>query len=84
VNPIAVLLSGERAVEILRDYLSTLYGRNFGILDIERDSLQLFAFLQNSAEDFYESNLHSLLTGFINRVHALQASKTTNLSSLEY
>lgn len=83
-NPIAVLLSGERAVEILRDFLSTLEGRNLGILAFERDSLQLYAFRQNSAEEFNEPDLHSLLTGFLNRVHALQASTTANLSSLEY
>ena len=44
----------------------------------------MFGFLQDSAEDFNEPDLHSLLTGFINRVHALQASTTANLSSLDY
>lgn len=44
----------------------------------------MFAFLQNSAEDFNNPDLHSLLTGFTNRVHGLQASTTANLSSLEY
>ncbi|MCY3900312.1 MAG: hypothetical protein OXF86_17175 [Caldilineaceae bacterium] len=83
-NPIAVLLSGERAVEILRDFLSTLEGRNLGIFAFERDSLQLFAFRQNSAEDFNEPELHSLLTGSHNGLHALQASIAAYLSSLEY
>ena len=84
VNPIAVLLAGEKAVEILRGFLSTLEGRNLWILAFERNSLQMFALLQNFADDFNEPDLHSLLTGFLNRVHALQASTTANLSSLEY
>ena len=92
VNPIAGLLGGDLAVEILRNFLNTPDGRNFGILAIEPDTLQLFAnppfpmflnvsvvpwsegitaeqlvsFLQNSAEDLNEVELHTLLTGSLN------------------
>ena len=110
VAPIAGLLGGDLAVEILRDFLETPEGKNFGILAIEPDPLQLFAnppfpmflnvsvvpwpdditaeqlvsFLQNSADDLNELELHSILTGSLNGMPALQAAFTANLSSMGF
>ena len=110
VAPIAGLLGGDLAVEILRDFLETPEGKNFGILAIEPDPLQLFAnppfpmflnvsivpwpdditaeqlvsFLQNSADDLKELELHSMLTGSLNGMPALQAAFTANLSSMGF
>ena len=108
--PIAGLLGGDLAVEILRDFLETPEGKNFGILAIEPDPMQLFAnppfpmflnvsvvpwpdnitaeqlvsFLQESAEEFDEVELHSLLTGALNGMPALQAALTANLSGMGF
>ena len=110
VAPIAGLLGGDLAVEILRDFLETPEGKNFGILAIEPDPMQLFAnppfpmflnvsvvpwpdnitaeqlvsFLQESAEEFDEVELHSLLTGALNGMPALQAALTANLSGMGF
>ncbi len=110
VAPIAGLLGGDLAVEILRDFLETPEGKNFGILAIEPDPLQLFAnppfpmflnvsivpwpddisaeqlvsFLQNSADGLNEVELHSMLTGSLNGMPALQAAFTANLSSMGF
>ena len=110
VGSIAGLLGGDLAVEILRDFLETPEGRNFGILAIEPDPMQLFAkppfpmflnvsvvpwpdditaeqlvsFLQESAEEFDEVELHSLLTGALNGMPALQAALTANLSGMGF
>ena len=110
VAPIAGLLGGDLAVEILRDFLETPEGKNFGILAIEPDPKQLFAkppfpmflnvsvvpwpdditaeqlvsFLQESVEEFDEVELHSLLTGALNGMPALQAALTANLSGMGF
>ena len=110
VGSIAGLLGGDLAVEILRDFLETPEGKNFGILAIEPDPMQLFAnppfpmflnvsvvpwpdnitaeqlvsFLQESAEEFDEVELHSLLTGALNGMPALQAALTANLSGMGF
>ena len=110
VAPIAGLLGGDLAVEILRDFLESPEGKNFGILAIEPDPIQLFAnppfpmflnvsvvpwpdditaeqlvsFLQNSADGLDELELHSMLTGSLNGMPALQAAVTANLSSMGF
>ena len=110
VAPIAGLLGGDLAIEILRDFLETPEGKNFGILAIEPDPMQLFAnphfpmflnvsvfpwpdditaeqlvsSLQNSADGLDELELHSMLTGSLNNLPALQAALTANLSSMGF
>ena len=45
---------------------------------------QLVSFLQESAEEFDEVELHSLLTGALNGMPALQAALTANLSGMGF
>ena len=45
---------------------------------------QLVSFLQESAEEFDDVELHSLLTGALNGMPALQAALTANLSGMGF
>lgn len=110
IGSIAGLLGGEEVVALLREFLDSPEGRNFGILAIEPDVTQLFvnppfppflnvsiapwpddvtaeqlvAFLQGSAEDINEIVLHSILTGSLNGLPAMQAFVTANMSELGF
>ena len=105
LDPIAGMLGGEEAVDLLGEFLDSPEGANIGILAIEPDISQLFArppfpmflnvsvaplpdnvtadqlvaFVKRSAETMEDAQLHSIRTGAVNGLPALQAVLTADL-----
>ena len=105
LDPIASMLGGEEAVDLLREFLNSPEGANIGILAIEPDISQLFArppfpmflnisvaplsddvtadqlvaFVKRSAETMEDAQLHSIRSGAVNEMPALQAVVTADL-----
>ena len=105
LDPIAGMLGGEEAVDLLGEFLDSPEGANIGILAIEPDISQLFArppfpmflnvsiaplsddvtadqlvaFVKRSAETMEDAQLHSIRTGAVNELPALQAVVTADL-----
>ena len=105
LDPIAGMLGGKEAVELLREYLDSPEGANIGILAIEPDISQLFArppfptfvnvtiaplsdgitadllvvYVKRAIESMEDVQLHSIRTGAVNGLPALQAVVTADL-----
>ena len=105
LDPIASMLGGEEAVDLLGEFLDSPEGANIGVLAIEPDISQLFArppfpmflnvsiaplpddvtadqlvaFVKRSIEAMEDAQLHSIRTGAVNGLPALQAVLTADL-----
>ena len=110
LDPVANLLGGEDAMELLREFLDSPEGSSLGILAVEPDLSQLFAsppfpmflnvsiapmpdevtaeqlvaFVKGSAETIDDVQLHSIRTGAVNEMPALQVVASADLSGMDF
>ena len=110
LDPVASLLGGEDAKELLREFLDSPEGSSLGILAVEPDLSQLFAsppfpmflnvsiapmpdevtaeqlvaFVKRSAETLDDVQLHSIRTGAVNEMPALQVVASADLSGMGF